>query len=86
MMLPADNLHLSNTGIKRLLGNLRLSDMASRELENDITNKWKHSHQSSPMPNTWNKGAPPQILKQPARPRHVDSIQVQQHMKRPLPP
>ncbi len=32
MMLPGDNLHLSNTGIKRILGNLRLSDMANSEL------------------------------------------------------
>ncbi len=86
MMLPGDNLYLSNTVIKSLLGKLRLSDMASRDLENDITNKWKHSHRSTPMPNARNKGAQPQILKQPARPRHVDSRQVQQHMKRPLPP
>ncbi len=59
MMLPSDNLHLSNTGIKRLLGNLGLSDMASSELENDITNKWKHSHRLTSMPNACNKGTPP---------------------------
>ncbi len=36
MMLPGNNLHLCNAGIKSLLGNQRLYDMTNGELENNI--------------------------------------------------
>ncbi len=42
MLLPGDQLHMTNAGITRLLNNLGLSEMAESKLGNGPTNRWQH--------------------------------------------
>ncbi len=78
MLLPADNLHLTDAGITRLLKNLGLSNMAESKLGKGPTNKWQHS---SPPGQGMSKAASQAPRQAPTKP--LSTLQPIRHRTNP---
>ncbi len=74
ILLPCDQLHLTNDGITHLLNNLRLSEMAESKLVNGPTNRWQHG-----------QGISKTLSQTPRKPptKPISTFPPQRHLRHP---